>query len=130
MIILSCKFIFFMRPFGRNTLKVFATLLFDPLSTHVYVVMLVRFYSLQYAPLYVKKTLNGTQTVYVWSFDGNTCIPYFGLKHITFFSLIGGNMLAFDTILHSMLTFHSVSWWYLHWVEKLRPFFEALVCFV
>ena len=61
MIILSCKFIFFMRPFGRNILKVFATLLFDPFSTHVYVVTLVCFHSLQYAPLYVKLLMGHKQ---------------------------------------------------------------------
>ena len=122
MIILSRKFIFFTRLFGRNVLKVLATLLF---LTHSQL-MHASFESLRYAALYVK-TQNGTQTVYVWSFDGN--IPYFGLKHMVLF-LLAAVCLLFMLFFTLCLLFiqclqkHN-NRWYLRWVERLRPFFEA-----
>ena len=123
-IILSRKFIFFTRLFGRNVLKVLATLLFLTHSQLMYAC----FHSLQYAPLYVK-TLNGTQTVtvYVWSFDGN--IPYFGLKHIILFSLAAVCLFLILFFTACLLFIQCLqkhnNRWYLCWVEKLRPFFEA-----
>ena len=122
MIILSRKFIFFTRLFGRNVLKVLATLLF---LTHSQL-MHASFQSIRYAALYVK-TQNGTQTVYVWSFDGN--IPYFGLKHMVLF-LLAVVCLLFMLFFTLCLLFiqclqkHN-NRWYLRWVERLRPFFEA-----
>ena len=74
------KFILFTRLFGRNVLKVLATLLF---LTHSQL-MHASFQSLRYADLYVK-TQNGTRTTYIWSFDGN--ISYFRLRHMVLFLL-------------------------------------------
>ena len=122
MIILSRKFIFFTRLFGRNVLKVLATLLF---LTHSQL-MHASFQSLRYAALYVK-TQNETRTVYVWSFDGN--IPYLGYQHVILF-LLAVVCLLFMLFFTLCLLFiqclqkHN-NRWYLRWVERLRPFFEA-----
>jgi hypothetical protein len=122
MIILSRKFIFFTRLFGRNVLKVLATLLFLIHSQLLYAC----FHSLEFAKLYVK-TQNGAQTEYVWSFDGN--IPYFGLKHMVLFFLavICLFLMLFFTLcllfIQCLQKYNDR--WYLRWVERLRPFFEA-----
>ena len=122
MIILSRKFIFFTRLFGRNVLKVLATLLF---LTHSQL-MHASFQSIRYAALYVK-TQNETRTVYVWSFDGN--IPYLGFQHVILF-LLAAVCLLFMLFFTLCLLFiqclqkHN-NRWYLRWVERLRPFFEA-----
>ncbi len=122
MIILSRKYIFFTRLFGRNVLKVLATLLFLTHSQLLYAC----FHSLQYAYLYVS-TNTGKKVVNVWSFDGN--IPYFGLKHMVLFFLAASClflMLLFTICLLFIqcLQKHNDRW-YLRWVERLRPFFEA-----
>jgi hypothetical protein len=122
MIILSRKYIFFTRLFGRNVLKVLATLLFLTHSQLLYAC----FHSLQNAPLYVS-TDSGKRVVNVWSFDGN--IPYFGFKHMVLFFLAAiclFLMLLFTICLLFIqcLQKHNDRW-YLRWVERLRPFFEA-----
>ena len=122
MITLSRKFIFFTRLFGRNVLKVLATLL---ILTHSQL-MYACFHSFQYARLFVS-TQNRITLVNVWSFDGN--IPYFGFKHCTLF-LLATICLFFMLLFTICLLFiqclqkHSDRW-YLRWVERLRPFFEA-----
>ena len=122
MIILSRKFIFFTRLFGRNVLKVLATLLFLTHSQLMYAC----FHSFQYARLFVS-TRNGKQIVNVWSFDGN--IPYFGLKHTILFFLaaICLFLMLFFTIclLFIQCLQKQNDRWYLRWVDRLRPFFEA-----
>ena len=122
MIILSHKFIFFTRLFGRNVLKVLATLL---VLTHSQL-MYACFHSLLYSHLIIS-TSTGKKIVNVWSFDGN--IPYFGLKHMVLF-LLAVICLLFMLFFTLCLLFiqclqkHN-NRWYLRWVERLRPFFEA-----
>ena len=122
MIILSRKFIFFTRLFGRNVLKVLATLLFLTHSQLMYAC----FHSFQYAHLFVS-TQNGIHVVNVWSFDGN--IPYFGLKHmiLLFLAVICLFLMLFFTVclLFIQCLQKQNDRWYLRWVERLRPFFEA-----
>ena len=122
MIILSRKFIFFTRLFGRNVLKVLATLLFLTHSQLMY----ASFHTFQYAHLFVS-TQNGIKDFIVWRFDGN--IPYFGLKHMTLLVL---SAICILLMLFSILCLLFIQClqkqndrWYLRWVERLRPFFEA-----
>ena len=122
MIILSRKFIFFTRLFGRNVLKVLATLLFLTHSQLMYAC----FHTFQYAHLFVS-TQNGIKIFNVWGFDGN--IPYFGLKHMILLVL---SAICILLMLFSILCLLFIQClqkqndrWYLRWVERLRPFFEA-----
>ena len=123
MIFLSRKFIFFTRLFGRNVLKVLATLLFMTHSQLMYAC----FHTFQYAHLYAS-TQKGIKTSIVWYFDGN--ISYFGLKH-TILLVLATICLFLMFFFISCLVFiqclqkHNDRW-YLRWVERLRPFFEAI----
>ena len=123
-IYLSHKFMFFTRLFGRNVLKVLATLLFLGHSQ----LMFACFHTLKLAPVFVQDT-NGTNfhTKIVWNFDGN--IPYFELKHTILFvvALICSCIsLLFMLSLFLIQCLQRMSGrWYLRWVERLRPFYEV-----
>ena len=122
MIILSRKFIFFTRLFGRNVLKVLATLLFLTQSQLMYAC----FHTFQYAHLFVS-TQNEIKEIIVWGFDGN--IPYFGLKHMILLVLAAICIFLMFFPIVCLLFIQCLQKrndrWYLRWVERLRPFFEA-----
>ena len=122
-IALSYKFIFFTRLFGRNIIKVLATLAFL-LYTNLAFSTIV---ALQYATLYIHD-FNGTQySKLIWYHDGN--VPYFGPKHILLFivaSICAVVMLFFviSLLLIQYLQKRSELVCF-SWVERLRPFYEA-----
>ena len=122
-IALSRKFIFFTRLFGRNIVKVLATLAFLLYTNLVFATIV----ALQYATLYIHDT-NGTwYSKLIWYHDGN--IPYFGPKHAPLFvvaSICAVVMLFFviSLLLIQCLQKRSELLCF-RWVERLRPFYEA-----
>lgn len=122
-ITLSRKFIFFTRLFGRNIVKVLATLVFLLYTNLVFATIV----ALQFATLYIHDS-NGTQySKLIWYHDGN--IPYFGPKHIPLFivaSICAVIMLFFviSLLLIQCLQKRSELVCF-RWVEKFRPFYEA-----
>ena len=120
---LSRKFIFFTRLFGRNIVKVLATLAFL-LYTNLVFATIVTF---QYATLYIHDS-NGTRySKLIWYHDGN--ILYFGCKHIPLFiiAFICAVVMLFFMI--SLLLIQCLQkrseLLCFRWVERLRPFYEA-----
>ena len=120
---LSRKFIFFTRLFGRNIVKVLATLAFL-LYTNLVFATIVTF---QYATLYIHDS-NGTRySKLIWYHDGN--ILYFGRKHIPLFiiAFICAVVMLFFMI--SLLLIQCLQkrseLLCFRWVERLRLFYEA-----
>ena len=124
-VILLCrKFTSFTWLFGRNIVKVFATLLFLMYSPLMYAIL----QSFHFATLHAS-TLHGVNNAFrtVWHFDGN--IPYFGAKHLPLFIvsvLCTSAMIwfTFSLLLIPCLQRRSNLLCF-RWVDKLRPFFEA-----
>ena len=122
-IALSRRFIFFTRLFGRNIVKVLATLAFLLYTNLVFATIV----ALQYATLYIRDS-NGTQySKLIWYHDGN--VPYFGPKHAPLFvvaSICAVVMLFFviSLLLIQCLQKRSELLCF-RWVERLRPFYEA-----
>ena len=123
-IFLSSRFVFLTRLFGKNVLKVLATLLFLSHTQLLYVC----FYTFRFAPVYYVSAPNGTMyTKLVWYFDGN--VHYLGIKHVLLF--IVALLCSFVALLFmlSLLFIQCLQkWsdrWCLRWVERLRPFFEV-----
>ena len=122
-IFLSRKFILFTRLFGRNVLKVLATLLFLTNSQLLYAC----FHSFHFAEIYVYTENTSMQTKYVWHYDGN--VPYLSFKHALLLLMA---VICFCAMLCFMLSLFMIQclqrwtdYWYLKWVERLRPFYEA-----
>ena len=121
-ILLGQKFIFFTRLLGRNIIKVLATLV-----AMIYSNLFATFVTFQYAVLHMSMN-NGTQySRNVWYYDGS--IPYLGLKYTPLF---------ITTLIWSLFMLHLIlSLLFIqclqkrsellcfHWVERLRPFYEA-----
>ena len=123
-VLLSRKFVFFTRLFGRNIIKVLATL---ALLLHSNILE-ASFITFRYATLHIY-TSNGTRhsTKVAWYYDGN--VPYFGLKHAPLFAVAFICSIVMLFFIFSLLLIQylqkSSNLWCLHWVEKLRPFYEA-----
>ena len=123
-IFLSHRFVFFTRLFGRNVLKVLATLLFMSHSKLMYSC----FRTFQLDHIYFS-LINTTIPEHnnVWHFDGN--LPYLGFKHAVLFvvALLCSIFALF--FMFSLLFIQCLQrWsdrWCLRWVERLRPFYEV-----
>ena len=121
-IFLSRKFMFFTRLFGKDVLKVLATLLFLGHSQLLFACL----HTFAYSTIFVSAS-NGTERIVRWRVDGN--LPYFGLKHAILF------LVAFICSVLSLLFMFSLFFiqclqrmsgrWYLRWVDRLRPFYEV-----
>ena len=123
-IFLSHRFIFFTRLFGKNVLKVLATILFLSHSKLLYSC----FHTFQYGIIHfssTNKTVPEHKTV--WYFDGN--LPYLGFKHALLFIVALFCSLFAAFFMFSLLFIQCLQrWsdrWCFRWVERLRPFYEV-----
>ena len=118
-IILSRKYIFFARLFGRNVVKVLATLFLICCAKMID----IGISSLEFAHI---RHSDGPGTV-VWLFDGN--ISYLKGKHIPLFVL--GLIFCSLALVYTMILLfiqclqRRSNICCLRWVERWRPFFEA-----
>ena len=122
-IFLSRKFILFTRLFGRNIIKVLATLLFLLYSNLLFVTL----NTFRYARLSIA-TPNGTHyTELVWYFDGN--VAYFGFKHAMLFIAALVCTIVMLIFVFSLLLIQCLQkqshLCCLRWIDRLRPFYEA-----
>ena len=123
-IYLSHKFIFFTRLVQRNVANVLATLIMIFYTR----ILFVCYHSL-YPTTVIFNTDNASQPKFklVWAFDGN--VPYLGLKHTPLFILAIICLLVVLWFTFSLLLIQCLqrrsSICCLHWVERLRPFYEA-----
>ena len=122
-VLLTQKFIFFMRLFGRNVVKVLATLFFLLYSNSIFAI----FTAFQFATVHYS-TLNGTlPSKLVWCYDGN--VPYLGHKHAPLFivALFWSAVIFFFT--SSLLLIQCLQrqsgFWCFCWIVRLRPFYDA-----
>ena len=118
-IILSRKYIFFTRLFGRNVVKVLATLFLLCCAK----MMDIGISSLEFACI---KHSDSPDTI-VWLFDGN--ISYYTGKHIFLF-ILGLLFCSFSIVYCMTLLFiqclqRRSNICCLRWVDRWRPFFEA-----
>ena len=121
-IVLCRRFVLFTRLFGRDIVKVLATLLFLTYSPLTYTIL----QTLQCTYLHIS-TPNGTEKRLVWYFDGN--VPCLGAKHIPLFIVgitcaVAGWWFTFSLLLVQCLQ-RRANLFCFRWVEKFRPFFEA-----
>ena len=122
-IILLCrKFIFFTRIFGRNIVKVLATIVYLMYSPLVNAMIL----TFQGTHLHISKP-NGIEQRLVWYFDGN--VTYFSSKHLPLFIVAVICSVVIMWLTFSLLLIQCLqkraNLWCFKWVEKLRPFFDA-----
>ena len=122
-IFLSRRFIFFTRLMRKNIINVLATLtvmLYSNLSFAI-------FTTFKYVTLHISTT-NGTRySKIAWYYDAN--VPYFGLRRSLLFSvaLLCSIVMAFFILSLLLIQFlqKKSDIFCLHWVNKLRPFYEA-----
>ena len=122
-IFLSRKFMVITRLFGRNIIKVLATLVFLLYSNLQFVTL----NTFRYEILSID-TSNGTNyTKLVWYFDGN--VPYFGFKHAMLFIVAVICTIAMLIFVFSLFLIQCLQkqshLWFLRWVDRWRPFYEA-----
>ena len=122
-IFLSRKFTFFTRLFGRNIIKVLATILFLLYSNLLFATL----NTFRYAHLSIVSS-NGTHyTKLAWYYDGN--VTYFGFKHAMLFITALVCTIVMLIFVFSLLLIQCLQkqnhLWCLRWVERLRPFYEA-----
>ena len=124
-VLLSRKFVFFTRLFGRNIIRVLATLVVMLYSNLIF----ATFNTFRYATLHVRTSnLNETlHTKVAWYYDGN--VPYFGFKHALLFvtaliCTISMLFFVFSLLLIQCLQKRS-HFWCFSWVVRLMPFYEA-----
>ena len=121
-IVLCHRFIMLTRIFGRNIVKVLATLLFLMCSPLSYAVM----QTFRCTTLHIS-TLNITKTRWIWYNDGN--VPCFGHKHLPLFivSVLCTVVVIFFTfsLLLVQCLQRRTNLLCFRWVEKLRPIFDA-----
>lgn len=122
-IFLSRKFMLITRLFGRNIIKVLATLVFLLYSNLQFVTL----NTFRYAILLID-TSNGTNyTKLAWYFDGN--VPYFGFKHAMLFIVAVICTIAMLIFVFSLLLIQCLQkqshLWFFRWVDRWRPFYEA-----
>ena len=107
----------------RNIINVLATLvalLYSNLSFAI-------FSTFEYAVLHISGE-NGTEySTVAWYYDAN--VPYFGLKHSLLFLVALLCSIAMIFFVFSLLLIQCLQkrseYVFLHWVERLRPFYEA-----
>ena len=123
-ILSSRRFMLLTRLFGKNVLKVLATLLFLSHAELMYAC----FHTFWFAQVYYMSEPNSTiQKKFVWYFDGN--VPYLGIKHALLF-VVASFCSMFALLFMFCLLFIQClqkrsDHWYLRWVERLRPYFEV-----
>lgn len=122
-VLLGRRFILFTRLLGRNIVKVLATLVAMIYSNLLYATLI----TLQPAVLHISAA-NGTQySRTVWYYDG--AMPYFGVKHTPLFVMALICSLFILYLIFSLLFIQCLQRRSelpcLHWVERLRPFYEA-----
>ena len=121
-VVLCRRFVVFTRLFGRNIVKVLATLLFLTYSPLTYALQ----QTFQCTHLHIS-TPNCTKKSLVWYFDGN--VPYLGAKHIPLFTVGIICAIAVCWFTLSLLLVQCLQrrahLFCFRWVEKFRPFFEA-----
>ena len=121
-VVLCRRFIVFTRIFGRNIVKVLATLLFlmcSPLSNAI----LQTFHC---TTLHIS-TQNATKTRLIWYNDGN--VPCYGHKHLPLFifSILCAVIVLFFTfsLLLVQCLQRRTNLLCFRWVEKFKPIFDA-----
>ena len=118
-VILCRNFISFTRLFGRNIVKVMATLIFLILSPLIHAII----QTFHCTHLYISSTNRRK----VWYFDGN--VPCYGSKHTSLFiaGVICSAVLSFFafSLLFAQCLQRRANLFCLRWVNKMRPFYEA-----
>ena len=120
-IYLCRRYILFTRLFGKNIIKVLATLVFLLYSPLTKAIM----QTIQCTNLHIFEP-NSTKKRLVWHYDGN--IQCFGVKHMPLFIvsiLCAGVMCWFMLSLLFVQCLQRSSFCCFRWIEKSRPFFEA-----
>ena len=122
-ILLGRRFIFFTRLLGRNIVQVLATLV-AMIYSNLLFATIVTFRS---ATLHISTTSGTQYSKTVWYYDGS--IPYLGLKHAPLFVIAVICSLFMLYFMSSLLFIQCLQKRSeipcLHWVERLRPFYEA-----
>ena len=122
-VLLSRKLVFFTRLFGRNIIKVLATLIILLYSNLVF----ATFNTFRYATLHIPTSNGSLRFKVAWYYDGN--VPYFGLKHAllsitALICTVAMLFFVFSLLLIQCLQKRS-HLWCLSWVVRFRPFYEA-----
>ena len=122
-IVMLCRrFIMFTRIFGRNIIKVLATLLFLMCSPLSYAIL----ETFRCTTLHVS-TQNTTTRRRIWYNDGN--VPCYGLKHLLLFIVSVLCAVVVFFFIFSLLLVQCLqkrtNLLCFRWVEKLRPLFDA-----
>ena len=122
-IFLTRKFIFFTRLFGRNIIKVLATVLFLLYSNIAFAV----FIAAQYATMHYSTPNATLSSKPVWYLDGN--VPYLGSKHAPLFLVAMLWWIAMCFYVLSLLLIQCLqkqpNIWCLRWIITLKPFYDA-----
>ena len=125
-VLLTRRFTFFTRLFGRNIVNVLATLFFLQYSNIVF----ANLATLVFARMYYSESTNGsrhTLTKYVWQYDGN--LPFLGRKHAPLFVVAVIWTLVASFFVISLLLIQCLQkrsgLWCFRWVNTLRPFYDA-----
>ena len=119
-IYLTRRFIFFTRLFGRNIVKVLATLFFAMYSNIVFIAC----QTFNYTEL---DHSDGSTHSIVWYSDGN--LPYLGPKHAPLFTVAIFCSFIVSFYVMSLLFIQCLQkrsgLWCFRWVNTLRPFYDA-----
>ena len=124
-IYLSKRFIFFTRLFGRNIVKVLATIVFLLYSNIIFAI----FIAFQYATLHYSTPNTTLHSKMVWYIDGN--VPYLGRKHAPLYIVALFWSMAVCFYLISLMLIQCLqrhaqpNVWCLRWIVKLKPFYDA-----
>lgn len=120
---LTKQFIFFTRLFGRNIIKVLATIVFLLYSNITFAI----FIAFQYATLHYSTPNTTLHSKMVWYIDGN--VHYLGRKHAPLYivALLWSMAMCFYVI--SLMLIQCLqrqpNVWCLRWIVKLKPFYDA-----
>ena len=120
-VILCRNFTSFTRLFGRNIVKVMATLIFLILSPLIHAIIQT------FHCTYLRTSWSIGKWTKVWYFDGS--VPCYGSKHMPLFiagviCLVVTFVFAFSLLLVQCLQ-RRANIFCLRWVNKMRPFYEA-----
>ena len=122
-IFLTKRFLFFTRLFGRNIVKVLATIIFLLYSNIAFAV----FVTAQFATLHYSTPNTTLHSKPVWYLDGN--VPYLGRKHAPLFVVASLWWIAMCFYVFSLMLIQCLqrqpNIWCLHWIVRLRPFYDA-----
>jgi predicted outer membrane repeat protein len=120
---LTKRFIFFTRLFGRNIVKVLATIIFLLYSNIVF----ATFIAFQYATLHYSTPNSTLHSKMVWYIDGN--VPYLGREHAPLYIVALLWSMAMCFYMFSLMLIQCLqrqpNVWCLRWIIKLKPFYDA-----